>query len=226
LGALTGSIIVLDALEFQIPAGVRDLGSFRQWADSDEFPKEGRICYLNGEVWVDMSKEQLYTHTGLKTEVNTVLRSLAKSQKLGRYLHDGVRLTNPAANISVCPDGLFYTLATIQAGRLRRVEGKKNGFVELEGTADMVLEAVSDSSVGKDTVKLRDLYWRAGLAEYWLIDVREGRLVFEILAHSSQGYVAIPKVEGWVASAGFGQSFKLTQHTDDLGDPDYTLEVR
>jgi hypothetical protein len=47
----------------QIPDWVEDLESFRRWAHSDEFPETGRICYLDGEVWVDMSKEQFFRTT-------------------------------------------------------------------------------------------------------------------------------------------------------------------
>jgi len=42
----------------KIPDWVVDLESFRRWADADDFPKSGRIFWLNGEVGVDMSKEQ------------------------------------------------------------------------------------------------------------------------------------------------------------------------
>ena len=36
-----------------------------------------------------------------------------------------------------------------------------NGYLELEGVPDMVLEVVSRSSVRKDTVLMRQAYWRA-----------------------------------------------------------------
>jgi len=42
-----------------IPDGVDDLSSFRRWAHSDDFPETGRICFLQREVWVDLSKEQI-----------------------------------------------------------------------------------------------------------------------------------------------------------------------
>ena len=34
----------------------------------------------------------------------------------------------------------------------------------------MTLEVVSSSSVRKDTVDLRDRYYKAGILEYWLVD--------------------------------------------------------
>jgi hypothetical protein len=41
----------------RVPAWVHDLASFRRWAWSDEFPDTGRICFLDGEVWIELSRE-------------------------------------------------------------------------------------------------------------------------------------------------------------------------
>jgi hypothetical protein len=49
--------VVLQEDDIVVPGWVDDLASFQRWVDSDEFPDRGRICYLNGEVWVDMSEE-------------------------------------------------------------------------------------------------------------------------------------------------------------------------
>jgi Uma2 family endonuclease len=106
------------------------------------------------------------------------------------------------------------------------VEGAKGGYVELEGIPDMVLEVMSDSSVHKDTEQLRELYWQAGIREYWLVDARKEPLTFEILRHTAKGYIATRKQAGWLKSAVFGKSFQLTQRTDDLGYPEYRLAVR
>lgn len=42
-----------------IPTWVVDLESFRRWCDADDFPEHGRVWYLKGEVWIDMSKERV-----------------------------------------------------------------------------------------------------------------------------------------------------------------------
>ena len=109
--------------------------------------------------------------------------------------------------------------------RVPLVEGKEEGFLELEGSPDMVLEVVSASSEEKDTVTLRDLYHRAGIPEYWLVDARtEPR--FEILRRTARGYTSIRKSKGWLKSPIFGKSFRLTRDTDELGNPEFTLMVR
>jgi len=37
----------------------RDLQKFRAWAHSDEYPETGKIAYIDGEIEVDMSPEEL-----------------------------------------------------------------------------------------------------------------------------------------------------------------------
>lgn len=109
---------------------------------------------------------------------------------------------------------------------MKLIEGKEDGYVEHEGTPDMVLEVVSDSSVEKDNELLMDLYWKAGIREYWLVDARGERIEFQILRHTARGYVATRASGGWRKSAVFGKSFRLTRQLDDLGHPDFTLDVK
>jgi Uma2 family endonuclease len=220
------NMIVLDEQTVHIPAGIEDLKAFRHWAHSDAFPEYGRICFLNGKVWVDLSKEPLFSHNQVKSELNMVLGGLVKANRLGRYIPDGMLLTNEAANLTAQPDGVFVSTASLQTGRVQLVAGAKEGYVELEGTPDMVLEVVSTSSVNKDTVILRDLYWQAGITEYWLVDARGTALRFPISRHSAHGYVASRPQGGWVKSTVFGKLFRLTQKNDPLGYPEYTLATK
>jgi Uma2 family endonuclease len=218
--------IVLDNQIIRIPAWVHDLASFRRWVDSDDFPENGRICWLAGEVWIDMSKEQVFSHNQVKQQYNQVLGPLAQRSKKGRLFPDGVLLTNLEADLSCKPDGLYVSFASFRTGLVRLVEGAEEGIVELEGSPDMALEVVSAGSVEKDTVRLRELYWQSGIREYWLVDVRGDRVVFDLLRHTAKGYVAIRKQAGWVRSAVFRKSFRLTRGKDALGNPEYTLAVR
>jgi Uma2 family endonuclease len=209
-----------------VPGWVTDLESFRRWADSDEFPDEGQVWWLRGEVWIDMSKEQIFTHVQIKTEITVVLGALVKREKLGRYLTDGVLLSNFAADVSGNPDGLFLSKATRTSDRIRLIEGKEGGYVELQGSPDMVLEIVSESSEDKDDVQLRKAYFEADVPEYWIVDVRKEPYRFDVLRRTARGYVNVRKQEGWVKSAAFGKSFRLLVTTDEVGDPEYTLEFR
>jgi hypothetical protein len=218
--------VVLQEQDVCIPEWVVDLDSFSRWVDSDEFPEEGRICYLRGEVWVDMSKQQVFSHVQVKTEFTIVVGGHVKARRLGHFLGDGLRIRDPRADISAVPDGTFISTDSLRSGRVRLIEGAEEGYVEVEGSPDMVLEVVSDSSVRKDTVRLRQLYWEAGIREYWLVDARHEPLAFDILRHTPKGYVSTRKQAGWLKSAVFGKSFRLTRQTDALGHPVYTLEMR
>jgi Uma2 family endonuclease len=208
-----------------VPGWVTDLASFRRWRDDEDFPETGRICYLNGEVWIDMSKEQIFSHVLVKTEIAVVLGQRVKEAELGLFLGDGAFLSNVDVDIGVIPDAVFASNATLE-DRVRVLEGREEGFVELEGSPDMVLEVVSRSSVHKDTDVLRRDYWMAGIREYWLVDARKEPLVFDILRYTPKGYRSTPKKDGWIKSNAFGKSFRLIRETNKRGHPEYTLEVR
>jgi Uma2 family endonuclease len=220
------SVIVIED-KVRIPSGLDALESFRQWARSEEFPERGRYAYLNGEVWVDLSMEQPFTHNRVKTKFTTALDTLVDELGLGEVFSDGMLLSNADANLSTEPDATFVSFEAMRTGRVRLVEGEIEGFKELEGTPDMVLEVVSATSVRKDTETLRDLYWKAGIPEYWLIDARGDEPLFTLLRHAARGYTATrPQAHGWLRSAVFGKAFRLRKQSGPLGHPQYTVEVR
>jgi Uma2 family endonuclease len=222
----TMTTVIVESTQVTIPASVVDHESFRRWARSDDFPEAGRVCFFNDEVWVDMSKEQIFSHNQVKHEYNMVLGGIAKQLRLGRYFPDGVLLSNEEAGLTCQPDGTFVSRQRLREGKVRLRQGAQIGYVELEGAADMVLEVVSASSVEKDTEILRELYARAGISEYWLVDARAEPLVFEILRLAPKGYVPVRKQGGWLKSIVFGKSFRLIQHKDELGHPEFSLEYR
>src|SRR5947209_10188277 len=116
--------VVDESLQISVPGWVADINSFRRWTDSPEFPEHGRIWWLCDEVWVDMSKEQIFTHNLLKTEYTVVLYGLTKRQQSGMVLSDGVLLSNFAADISGNPDAMYISNETFQSDRIRLLEGK------------------------------------------------------------------------------------------------------
>jgi Uma2 family endonuclease len=213
--------------QVSVPSWVVDLDSFCRWVESEDVPEKLRVWYLKGEVWIDMSQEEVNTHVLLKTRFFIVLGGLVDAESLGRFYADGLFLRNNAANVAGNPDATFASTETLLAKRLRPKAGKKGGVVELEGSPDMVLEVVSRSSVHKDTVVLKQAYWEAGVREYWLVDARKEPLTFDIFRRTAKGYTAARRQDGWLKSAVFGKSFRLTQQIDPvLGDAVFTLEVR
>jgi Uma2 family endonuclease len=209
-----------------VPAHVVDLDSFRRWALSADCPEKLHVAFFNGVIWVDPSMEQWLTQNQIKGEVNTVLGGLLKETATGRYTPDGMVLSNPGVNLMTIPDGLFASFESLREGRLRKVPSSRSaGVVELEGTPDMVLEVVSESSVEKDTVTLPPLYQAAGIREFWRIDAR-GELRFELFRLTDAGYALTQLPDGWSRSEVFARDFRLVQGTDVLGDAVCTLEVR
>jgi Uma2 family endonuclease len=209
----------------RIPRWVKNHRAFREWAHSEAFPEKGQVCYFDGDIWIDMSKEQ-FAHNQVKGEISSVLTRHVKESQSGRFFPDGYLLSNTTAGLSTNPDGIFVSMESLETGRVRLVEGAEEGYVELEGAPEMVLEVVSASSLEKDTVTLRDLYWRAGIREYWLVDVRHDPLEFDILRHGSRAYVTVRNTGGWIKSTAFGKTFRLTQREDSLGYLEFTLAMR
>ncbi len=213
--------------ELSVPEWVVDLESFRRWADADDFPDEGRISWLCGEVAIDMSTEQLFTHGQVKTKMSAVLTFVVEANNLGYWWIDGPRVSNEGANISVNPDGVFVSTNSLRSKAVHLRESMQDvGYVEIVGSPDMVLEVISNSSVRKDTIVLRDAYWKAGVKEYWLVDARKEPLKFDIFRHTEQGYVATRRQKGWLRSQVFGKSFRLMQSIDVLNKPAFALESR
>ena len=216
------SVIVI-ADQVRIPSWVSDLESFRRWSRTDDYPERGWVSFLDGEIWVDMDMEQLFTHNQVKTEFTIVLGGLTKDEELGYFFSDRVLLSNESANLSTEPDGTFCSFNALEERRVYLVEGLEEGHVEIEGTPDMVLEVVSRHSVRKDTKVLRNLYWRAGIPEYWLVDARKNPPQFDILRWTERGYSSTRRRQGWLKSKVFGRSFLLETKPDRLGHPQFFL---
>jgi Uma2 family endonuclease len=206
-----------------IPDWVDDLDTFCDWRLAEEAPNHGEIAFLDTSIWVDLSIEEFLTHNQVKAAFDFAIMSVVRTANQGRYVPDRMLLKNAKANLSVEPDGLFFTWDTMKSQRLRLVDKPGQGIMELEGSPDLVLEIVSKSSVEKDTLLLRDLYWKAGISEYWLVDVRDGKLSFEILQTTPEGFIATAAQDGWISSKVLGKKFQLRQETDPLGHPLYVV---
>lgn len=219
------AIIIEDRIRIPVPEAVGSLESFRQWARSDEFPVDGRFSFLKGEVWVDMSPEQLFTHNRIKTVFAARLEELTVAGDLGYYFTDGALLSHAEAALSTEADGLFVSAEALSAGRVRWIPNA-DGFIEVEGTPDMVLEVVSPTSERKDKEILPELYGKAGIPEYWLVDARNDPPIFQILKRGESGYEAQDLPGGWQQSAVLGRGFRLVSSADRLGNPRYSISIR
>lgn len=210
-----------------IPRSALDLDGFRRWARSDGFPEKLRAAFVDGELFLEMSPQELEGHAKVKAAVTAALWTLVEAEDLGELYPDQTLLSHPGAGLSCEPDGLFASWATFESGRLRKVEkaDRDDRFVELEGTPDLVVEVVSDSSVRKDTIALREAYAAAGIAEYWVIDARGDEVSFQILHLARDRYEALAGDGAAQPSHVLGRSFLLERGRNRLGALRYRLVV-
>ena len=71
--------------EVSVPSWVVDPDSFCRWRESDDVPEKLRAWYLKGEVWVDLSMEEVNTHVLLKTKFIIVLGGLRTPRRRRRW---------------------------------------------------------------------------------------------------------------------------------------------
>jgi Uma2 family endonuclease len=215
---------------FCIPAEARDLEGFRTWARSPRFPRRGRLDYLGGDIEVDMSPEDLYTHGTLKMEVATLLYTLVVKSETGMVFSDRARISSPPADLSVEPDVVAVLWKTLNDGRLREIPsaGERPGrYIELEGAPDLVVEIVSDGSVGKDLKRLPEFYAAAGVPELWIADARGSAIVFEVRTLEAGFYKKVePDSDGWLLSPLLGLRIRLRRKRVEPDRWVYELETQ
>jgi Uma2 family endonuclease len=226
----TGSVIALLPEGIEIPAGISDIESFRAWVKSDSFPERGRIDWVAGRLEVDMSPEDLNTHGTPKSAISAQLVNSIQETDRGVVFIDRARLSCPVADLSVEPDVLVLLMETVEGGRARLVpkaSGEEGRYIEIEGTADLVVECISDASTQKDRRRLRERYHRAGVREYWLVDARGERVDFEVLLYRAAEYESsTPDPEGFLQSEVLGRGVRLIRRRQQAGLVVFRLEVR
>lgn len=222
---------IIDEENLRIPEDAFTFEGFQRWIDSGGFPETGRIDYLEGDVEVDMSPEDLYTHSAVKTAITLKLGYLVVESDLGDVFVDRTRIRSRFADLSVEPDVVAFFGRSLEAGKIRLVPvAARKGpdrFSALEGVVDLIVEIVSDGSVKKDTKRLPKLYARAGIPELWIVDARGDNLQFQIHALRDGSYVMVePDSEGWVRSPQIGVEFRLVRRRSPPFPWRYTLEHR
>jgi Uma2 family endonuclease len=214
----------------RIPTEAFTYEGFQEWLVSGEFPESGRIDFLAGDVEVDMSPEELHTHGTVKSAILATLHVLVADQEIGDVFVDRGRVQSAAAELSAEPDVVVVLWDSVRAGRVSYVSKstrREDRFSVIEGAPDLIVEVVSESSVGKDTRRLPALYARAGVPEFWLVDVRLNEPRFEIRTLRDGEYAVLTAdASGWIPSPCLGLSFRLARHRTPLGHWRYVLEHR
>ena len=215
---------------FEMPLSLHSLGDFRLWTCSDGFPQTGRIDYVDGRIEVEMSPEDLFTHGTPKSEIHGVLYGRLKKQRCGHLFVDRTRIVSVPGNFSAEPDIVFVSHQSIASGRVRLIpknSGQPGRYVELEGGPDLVVEIVSDGSETKDTRRLPDAYFNAGVAEYWLVDVRGETTIFRIHRRAKSSFEAVKQEsDGFQSSQVLECRFHLERSWNDAGFWEYDLQSK
>lgn len=218
---------VFSAENNEIPRGALTFEGFHRWVESAAFPETGRIDFLDGQVEVELSPEELFSHGLVKGAIHAGLHELLAESEIGEVFTDSARYTSRTAGLSAEPDVIVVLDESLQSGRVRYVStgGRPGRFSEIEGAADLVVEVVSDSSVDKDTRRLPRLYALAGVPELWIADARGSDLQFQAYALRGESYVRIePDADGWIGSERLGYLFRLTRRRTSRGTWRYSLE--
>ncbi len=222
---MTNAVIFEEQIE--IPTNLRSLGDFRRWALSESFPDCGRIDYIARRIEVDMSPEDLYCHGTLKTELVRSLAQRIKREKLGDLLSDRSRVSCVQAGLSAEPDIVFVSRDSVSNTSVRlvpKVTAESSRYFELEGAPDLIVEIVSDHSVVKDTQRLPQAYFRAGIREFWLIDARGQQLLFQIHSRSQHGFEPVSTdADGFQQSKILGCRYRLHRSWELSGRWEYDL---
>ncbi len=221
------TIIVDYRNQIDIPGWVVDFESFRRWFQSPEFPETGKICFINNDIWVDLSMEELFSHNQVWFEISRVLGNLMKQTKYGLVVPEGMRYSHLESNLSTEPDGMLISNESLETGRVKFVGGELGEQTEIIGSPEIVIEVVSRSSEVKDTEWTTIAYFDAQIQEYWLVDARdEDNTRFEIYKRGKKEFVAMRKQHGWVKSGVLGKAFRFLRSENASGNPEFTLEVR
>jgi Uma2 family endonuclease len=218
--------------DLRIPEDAFTFEGFQRWTESEEFPETGRIDYLAGDLEVDRSPEDLFTHGAPKIAITSKLHALVVESEMGHVFLDNTRLASRFASLSVEPDVMVILDSSLEAGRVRLAHAASrkgpNRYGGLDGAADVIVEIVSDSSVKKDTQRLPPVYASAGVPELWIVDARGEDLRFDINELRHGQYVRLDlDAEGWVRSPRLGHDFRLIRRSGDRpGVWRYTLQAR
>ena len=224
--------IHLPEFDLTIPGGLNTLADFNAWARSDDFPEHGRISWIGDRIEVELMSEAIHTHGGPKTEFARVFSNRVFDGDLGQLYIDGARVVSPEdspARVSNEPDLVLLTHDTIESGRVTFTPKKDRpgDAIDVVGPPDLVVEVLSDSSVGKDTIRLPRELFLLGVTEYWLADCRGEAAGFQIHARGDDGFEPVTAdADGFATSAVLGRAYRLTRDLGRSGLPRFRLHER
>lgn len=208
---------------------ISTLDEFRAWCLSDDYPEKARVAYFRGQLEIDVAGQTVGDHGEVIIAIVVALSTLVREHDLGSLTDQLTRVSLPTADLSCEPDVVFVSHESLESGRVAETPkaNRPEVGVEFVGPPDLIVEVVSDSSFDKDFRRFREAYEEAGVGEYWVVDARGEKAVFELLRHDGKRFVASAVDEdGWRRSPLFDKEFRLTVRPGRGGRRIWTLESR
>jgi Uma2 family endonuclease len=170
-----------------------------QWTYDDykQLPDDGwRYELIEGELY--MSPAPKPVHQEATGNLSGELRNHCKETKAGKVYAAPIDVKLPGLADPVQPDVVF-----IQQNRLRIV---KDDYIE--GAPDFIAEVLSPSNWVVDRRKKFEIYAKAGVKEYWIIDPKARTIEQFVLR--DQNYALLGKFEqGDAISSAVVQGFHI-----------------
>ena len=136
---------------------------------------------LDGEIVKYSAPES--QHQLVLANLHLMVGSHINQKRLGRMLFTPFNiLTNKHS--APQPDLLF-----VATKNLKIIEKKC-----VMGAPDLVVEIISPGSVVRDRVQKKEIYEKAGIPEYWIVDPKYA--LVEVYQHTASGYTLFHDVEG------------------------------
>ncbi|MEM6843087.1 MAG: Uma2 family endonuclease [Bacteroidota bacterium] len=148
-----------------------------------EIPDDDNYTYelLNGEIVKYSAPES--KHQIASANLHLIMGGYVKQKKLGRVLY--------------APISVFLDEYSAPQPDLLFVSTKNQEIIQQKGVMgvpDLMVEIVSPGSVVRDRVHKKEVYEKAGVPEYWIVDSKY--FTVEIYELTDSGYALFQDVEG------------------------------
>lgn len=114
------------------------------------------------------------------------------SRELGRQLMDYFNSVDPEGELFFAPLDVTLTTCNVLQPDILFVSGARKEIIlgdRIDGPCDLVVEIMSPGNRRKDRLHKMDIYRKAGITHYWLVDPEENTL--EAFVLSSGNYTLV-----------------------------------
>lgn len=141
------------------------------YEDYCELPDDKRYELIGGELYLTPSPKSF--HQIISGNIFTLLSNFVRDNNLGTVISAPMDVKLTETDV-VQPDILFI--------RVERKEIIKENFID--AGPDLVVEVISEATRDRDTVIKKQLYFRHGVEEYWLVDPEEEKVTVMVRGDS------------------------------------------